>query len=161
MLLGFGWCQLRSSREPYRNATLDEVDAVDAAVKRADAELFDKFECWLKQNDDPWLQIQFSRELNNHTGLVTFAVSRNHRTSAVWTMLDWIRDNGPGSYGLFYCHDDEDGPGSYEGRQPPMDYDNVFRVHRLLAGRLDELDDPFFGPVRGDVDPVHPYDRRW
>lgn len=68
--------------------------------------------------------------------------------------------HGPGSYGLFYCHDDEDTREStISGHHPSKDYDNVFRVHRLLHGELTELPDPFFGLVQGNIDPVHPYDR--
>jgi hypothetical protein len=75
-------------------------------------------------------------------------------------MLDWIVTNAPGSYGLFYCHDDEDTMvrNAY-GRVPLMDYDNVFRVHRIKNGRIDELADPFFGLIDGDVGPIHPYER--
>ena len=106
------------------------------------------------------LQWQFFEHLNNDHGLLTFCVSRNHRSSNVWAMLDWIVKNGPGSYGLFYCHDDEDSMDRFAfGRQPPMDYDNVYQVHRLLNGRITELNDPFFGLIEGSIDPVHPYNR--
>lgn len=75
-------------------------------------------------------------------------------------MLEWIAQNGSGSYGLFYCHDDEDTMNQCRlGRQPPIDYDNVFQVHRLMNGRIIELNDPFFGSIEGNIDPVHPYNR--
>lgn len=72
----------------------------------------------------------------------------------------WIIEHGAGSYGLFYCHDDEDtvDRGAYN-RIPPMDYNIVFRVHRILNGTITELADPFFGLIDGGIDPVHPYDR--
>jgi hypothetical protein len=159
-MLGFGWCHLRSSRESLREASLDDVAAIDAAIDAADAQLWLSFREWMAQNDEPLVQWQFFEHLNNDHGLLTFCVSRNHRSSNVWAMLDWIVKNGPGSYGLFYCHDDEDSMDRFAyGRQPPMDYDNVYQVHRLLNGRIAELNDPFFGLIEGSIDPVHPYNR--
>lgn len=159
-MLGFGWCHLRSSRAAFAIATLDDVEQIDSAIDAADKHLWVAFRDWMAANCDPFTQWQFSEQLNNDTGLLTFAVSRNHRTSSVWEMLEWIATNGPGSYGLFYCHDDEDSMDrEYQGRMPPMDYVNVFRVHRILNGQIIELDDPFFGPIEGNIDPVHPYYR--
>lgn len=160
MLLGFGWCHLRSSREPLKNVRWSEIDRIDDEIDAADFKLWNEFRAWMEQSAECYLQWQFYESLNNHRGLLTWCVSRNHRTSALWEMLDWIVAHGPGSYGLFYCHDDEDTmDSSRRERNPPMDYDNVFRVHRLLNGELTELDDPFFGLVQGNIDPVHPYDR--
>lgn len=160
MLLGFGWCHLRSSYEALRHATLEEVDAIDAEIDKADEQLWSEFRKRMEANQDPWLQWQLHEQLNNHRGLLTYCVSRNHRTSEVWPMLEWIARNGPGSYGLFYCHDDEDAMvDKPQRRMPPMDFDNVFRVHRIMNGQLMELDDPFFGLVEGNIDPVHPFHR--
>lgn len=159
MLLGFGWCHLRSSRLPLEKATLTTVDSIDAEIDKADEELWQKFREWMEQSVGPFLKWQLYEALNNHQGLLTYCVSRNHRSSAVWEMLEWISQNGIGSYGLFYCYDDEDfvGNAGY-GRKTMTDYDNVFRVHRLLNGELLELDDPFFGMINGNIDPLHPYD---
>lgn len=158
MMLGFGWCHLRSSREPLRDVPLESVDAIDAAIDQADELLWGEFREWMEANAEHFLQWQLHDQINNHCGLLTYCVSRNHRTSGVWSMLEWIAENAPGSYGLFYCHDDEDTMGDY-GRHPPMDYDNVFRVHRIMNGQLTELCDPFFGPIEGSIDPINPYDR--
>lgn len=159
-MLGFGWCHLRSSRESLRDASLDEVVAIDSAIDAADAQLWQAFRAWMAQIDESFIQWQFIEHLNNDQGLLTFCVSRNHRSSNVWAMLEWIVTNGPGSYGLFYCHDDEDSMDQFAyGRQPPMDYNNVYQVHRLLNGRITELSDPFFGLIEGNIDPVHPYNR--
>lgn len=159
-MLGFGWCHLRSSRKAYGDATWEAIDAIDAACDKADQLLRQEFRKWMAANSESYIQWQLFDHLNNHHGLLTYCVSRNHRTSAVWSMLEWIAQNGRGSYGLFYCHDDEDtmDRGAY-GRQPPMDYDNVFRVHRLMNGELVELSDPFFGALEGGIDPIHPQNR--
>ena len=160
MLLGFGWCHLRSSRVAIRDAKLSDIDQVDAEIDAADQKLWNEFRTWMEVSAESFIQWQLCESLNNEKGLLTWCVSRNHRSSAVWEMLDWVVTHGPGSYGLFYCHDDEDTrESSFIGRHPSMDYDNVFRVHRLLHGELTELDDPFFGLVQGNIDPVHPYDR--
>ena len=58
---------------------------------------------------------------------------------------------GKGSYGIFYVNDDEDTSREYFG--------NVFRVHRLMSGNVEELADPFFGPIIPNLEPMHPYDR--
>ncbi len=159
-MLGFGWCHLRSSRESLRDATLDQVVLIEAAIDAADVQLWEDFRAWMSQNEEPFVQWQLFEHLNNDHGLLTFCVSSNHRSSSVWAMLNWIAANDPGSYGLFYCHDDEDSMDRIAyGRQPPMDYDNAYQVHRLLNGRVTELNDPFFGLIEGNIDPVHPYNR--
>ncbi|QDV50874.1 Imm7 family immunity protein [Gimesia fumaroli] len=160
MLLGFGWCHLRSNRSPLSTATLATAVSIDAEIDKADEELWQNFREWMEQSAGSFLKWQLYEGLNNEHGLLTYCVSRNHRSSVVWDMLEWISKNGPGSYGLFYCHDDEDVmERTGYNRNPPMDYDNVFRVHRLLNGELTELDDPFFGMIEGNICPVHPYNR--
>jgi len=159
-MFGFGWCHLRSSRQPLRSATLDSVRQIDDEIDRCDELLWLKFREWMTDNSSPFLQWQLHEQLNNETGMLHFCVSRNHRASTVWAMLDWIAQNGVGSYGLFYCNDDEDvmDRNAYN-RNPPMDYTNQFRVHRILNGSVTELDDPFFGLIDGGIDPVHPYNK--
>ena len=159
-MLGFGWCHLQTSRERLRNASLDDVNGIDDEIDRADVAMFAAFREWMGRQDDPFLVWTLLEQHNNHYGLLTYSLSRNHRSSLVWDMLNWIVKNAPGSYGLFYCHDDEDtmDRNAYD-RQPPMDYDNVFRVHRIKNGKLEELADPFFGLVEGDLEPIHPYNR--
>ena len=159
-MLGFGWCHLRSSRAPIADTTLQNVEVVESNIDAADEQLWAAFRIWMRDNSDAFTQWQFHDNINNHHGLLTYCLSRNHRSSSVWEMLNWIARNGAGSYGLFYCHDDEDTMGqNSSNRRPPMDYDNVYRVHRILNGKITELDDPFFGLIDGGIDPVHPYYR--
>ncbi|MCW1923495.1 immunity 7 family protein [Luteolibacter arcticus] len=160
MMLGFGWCHLQTSRERLRDASLNDVTLIEDEIDRADAAMFAAFREWMAVQGDPFIVWTLLEAQNNHHGLLTYSLSRNHRSSAVWAMLDWIVANAPGSYGLFHCHDDEDtmDRNAY-GRNPPMDYNNVFRVHRIKNGKLEELADPFFGLVEGDLGPVHPYNR--
>lgn len=86
---------------------------------------------------DDFVQWTLTEQSNNDRGVLVFSVSRNHRTSGVWAMLDWIAVHGPGSYGLFYVHDDE--LAGVDG--------NRYRVHRLLHGVITDMDDPFFPDV--------------
>lgn len=159
-MLGFGWCHLRTSREPLREASLADVSAIEKQIDAADEEMFGAFRKWMAGQNDTLLQWVLLEHHNNHDGLLTYNLSRNHRSSLVWEMLEWIRQNATGSYGLFYCHDDEDTmEGGHKGRFPQMDFDNVFRVHRLKNGQLEELPDPFFGQIEGDLEPIHPYSR--
>ena len=158
-MLGFGWFHLKTSRECLREASSDEVDSLDDQINAADTQMFLKFREWMKDHNDPWLVWTLLEQHNNHSGLLNFSLSRNHRSSSVWAMLEWITINAPSSYGLFYCHDDEDTlEREVYGRNVPMDFDNVFRIHRIKNGKLEELPDPFFGLINGDLGPIHPYD---
>jgi len=149
-----------SSREPLRSATLENVIKVEAAMDEADIDVYAEFREWMADQNDGLLSWNLHERLNFHHGVLTYSLARNHRTSLVWGMLEWIRTHAPGSYGLFYCYDDEDhmNRDAY-GRKPTMDFDNVYRVHRLKGGVIEELPDPFFGQVYGDLFPVHPFDR--
>ena len=70
-------------------------------------------------------------------------------------MLEWIAANGSGSYGLFYVHDDEDILGPKRFGRGTVNYDNVFRVHRVMNGSVEELADPFFGPIIPNLGPPY------
>lgn len=157
-IIGKSERELHATAEEAENILSEDRIIIEIDV--TDQKLWNEFRTWMEESAECFIQWQLCESLNNEKGLLTWCVSRNHRTSAVWEMLDWIVTHGPGSYGLFYCHDYEDTPDrNFIGRHPPMDYDSVFRVHRLLNGELTELDDPFFGLVQGNIDPVHPYDR--
>jgi hypothetical protein len=68
-------------------------------------------------------------------------------------MMTWIAENGPGSYGLFYVHDDEDLiEVKYYGRGE-QDFSNEFRVHRIANGQVTELADPFLSPIVPTLNP--------
>ena len=159
-MIGFGWCHLLTSRESLRNATPADAWKIDARIAEGDHLMFAAFRKWMSEQRDPFLIWTLSEANNNHNGLLTYSLSRNHRSSLVWGMLEWIRVNAVSSYGLFYCHDDEDTKGrNAYGRLTEEDYTNVYRVHRLRNGKLEELADPFFGSIEGGLVPVHPEDR--
>jgi hypothetical protein len=159
MIFAAGWCVLRTSRSAYATTATADARTLDAAIDAADEELWAAFRRWMAANASPWLLWTLHEHHNNHKGLLQVYLSRNHRSSPLWAMLGWIAEHGPGSYGLFYVHDDEDAAGLRYGRDIPEDYNNVFRVHRVMNGRVDELADPFFGPIVPSLEPVHPYDR--
>jgi hypothetical protein len=158
MILGVGWCVLRTSRSEYATTAAEGAKALDAKIDAADAWLWASFREWMSANASPWLLWTLHEQHNNHNGMLQVYLSRNHRSSPFWAMLKWIAEHGPGSYGLFYVQDDEDSAGPPYGRAIPEDYNNVFRVHRIMNGRVDELADPFFGPIVPSLEPVHPYD---
>ena len=145
-MLGFGWCHLQTSRDVYNTTSIEDVEQVDALVDKADSEMFEAFRMWMEQQHDPWFIWNLNDHLNNHHGLLTFCLSRNHRSSIVWEVLDWISKNAVGSYGLFYCHDDEDYMGRVRGeRVTEGDFQNVYRVHKILNGEVTEHSDRYFG----------------
>lgn len=147
MFLGFGWCVLRTSREAYRHAQFESVDELDNSIDAADRQLWTAFREWMGTNHEPFLKWQFFEELNNHRGLLQFCVSRNHRQTVAWRMLDWIAANGTGSFGLFYAHDDERVKEETRINSDICDSANVFRVHRIANGVVTELADPFLSPL--------------
>lgn len=159
MIFAAGWCVLRSSRDLYVTTAASDAREMDAAIRAADAKLWASFRKWMETNPSPWLIWTLHEHHNNHKGLLQVYLSRNHRGSPFWGMLSWIAEHGPGSYGLFHVHDDEDSTGPPYARDIPEDYSNVFRVHRIMRGRVEELADPFFSPIVPNLEPVHPYDR--
>jgi hypothetical protein len=153
MLVGYGWCVLRSSRDQYRAADIDSVDRIDDQVVSADRELWSQFRQWMATHDECYIKWDLHECLNNHHGILMFCVSRNHRASLVWNMVHWIADHGAGSYGLLYVHDDEDAIGNTDYGRGTDDFSNAFRVHRILNGRVTEMSDPFFSPIVPTLNP--------
>lgn len=152
MIIGIGWCVLRTSRSVY-SETVGEpaISDMNEAVRKADETLWADFREWMTTNSSPTLLWILHEHHNNHDGVLQVFLSRNHRGSPFWDMLTWIAEHGKGSYGLFYVKDDED--------TDREDFSNVFRVHRIMSGRVDELADPFFGPIIPNLEPTHPWDR--
>lgn len=138
---GYGWCVLRAQPPPEQHLgpDPDDLDA-DRARREADEALWGAFRARMAEVDEPFLRWDLVDQNNNDSGVLTFSVSRNHRASGVWAMLDWIAAHALGAYGLFFVHDDE-GP-----------HPDVFRVHRVRHGRVDELADPLLGPVWPDLE---------
>lgn len=153
MLVGYGWCVIRSSREPYRDADIDSVDEIDDAVDAADSALWVQFRQWMESNGECFIKWDLHEQLNNHRGILIFCVSRNHRSSSVWDMIRWIAEHGSGSYGLFYVHDDEDKAGNDTYGRGIDDFSNVFRVHRIANGIVTEMSDPFLSPIVPTLNP--------
>ncbi|MCA9562508.1 MAG: hypothetical protein KC561_03420 [Myxococcales bacterium] len=147
MMNGYGWLLLRARPPEEARALESDPDRRDDRARQENLRLWADFRAWMEANAEPMLRWELTEANNNDHGVLTFSVSRNHRASAVWEMLDWIAACGPGSYGLFYVHDDEDAASNDSYGRAATDHSNVFRVHRLLRGTLTELDDPFFGPV--------------
>ena len=155
MLFACGWVVARSSRAPYVGVVPDDIDPVDDQVEHADSELFAQLEQLLAKHEPPDLSWNFRRHMNNDSGILLMSSSRNHRGKqpTILEVLFWLAENGPGSYGLVYLHDDADTGVSAKQEGRP-DYSNVFRVWRLLAGRVEELDDPFLSPIMPRINPT-------
>ena len=153
MLVGYGWCVLRSSREVYRTADIDSVDTIDDQVDAADRELWAHFRQWMATHDECYIKWDLHEHLNNHRGILMFCVSRNHRASHVWGMIQWIAEHGTGSYGLLYVHDDEDQIGNPHYGRGADDFSNAFRVHRISNGCVTEMSDPFLSPIVPTLNP--------
>ena len=152
MLLAMGWAIVRSSRAPYEaveGLEGTEIDDVDDAVDQADDVLFDALERYLKPHQAPDLEWQFRRRMNNHSGMLHFHSSRNHRgvKPTAIELLEWLAEHGPGSFGLAYLHDDED-------VRDGTDHSNEFRVWRLCGGSIEELSDPFLSPIVPNLNPT-------
>jgi hypothetical protein len=146
VLVVYGWCVLRSSREPYRSATFETVDDIDDQVDAADRELWKAFRAWMSERGAS-ARWQLIEQFNIDRGTLQFFDSKNHRASVVWDMMQWIAKHGPGSFGLFYVHDDEDVPGNKNYGRGDADFTNEFRVHRIANGEVVELADQYLSPI--------------
>lgn len=145
MLIGFGWAVIQASRSCYVGAPFDQLDALDEELKLADQALRAACRTWLEQCDDPWFRWQFTDHLNNHTGLLQFHTSRNHRAGAVvWTLSEYIARQSKGSFGVLHVHDDEDSG----GRLGAQNFSQSFRIWRILDGVVSEHADPLFSPFQ-------------
>lgn len=157
VLIAMGWVVVRSSRQVYAEVEdIHRLDVLDSEVDKADRRLFAALQAYLRPFEPPALAWQFLPQLNNHTGILQLASSRNHRgeTPLAVEVLEWIASNGPGSYGLVYIHDDEDaGDGARSRGRSGVDHTNEFRVWRLLDGKVEELDDPFLSPIVPRINP--------
>ena len=142
MLVAFGWAVIQSSRAEYLDVdpSSEAADDLDETLNAADQILYKELTDWLSANPGT-IKYEFTEQLNNHTGILQFHASSNHRGSIIWPLADFIRLQSKGSYGLLHIHDDED----HNGRTP-SDFRNFFRVWRILDGTLTEYSDPFFSP---------------
>lgn len=103
-------------------------------------------------NADAFMVWQLAERNNNDSGVLTFSVSRNHRASGLWDMLDWIATHAPGAYGVAFVHDDEDDAANDGSGRGGFDGSNEFRVHRILHGTITEMDDAYFGSIYPGLD---------
>src|SRR4051794_5475164 len=92
MLFGIGWCILRSSRAAYATTDVKGVDALDKATRAADEVLWSRFTDWMHANAKPWVLWTLHEQHNNRRGVLQVFVSRNHRGSPFWDMLNWITE---------------------------------------------------------------------
>ena len=138
MLLVFGWAIIKTSESVYVDVDPLSIraDEIDDELKIADKALRDELGIWLKSNADIWFEWQFTAEHNNHSGLLQFHTSRNHRGgTTTWPLIEFIANQSKGSYGLVFVHDDEDERAELS-----------FKVWRILDGKVTEHDDPFLSP---------------
>lgn len=155
MLSAFGWVVVRTSRDCYVDQTsLEDLDALDEQTEVEDRGLWASLRIWLDAEADPWFKWQLFEDLNNDKGILQFCTSRNHRASTLWPLMEWVAENGVGSYGLIYVHDDEDIPSVKHYGRGEEDFSNEFRVWRILGGKVEELDDPFLSPLVPRINPT-------
>jgi CheY-like chemotaxis protein len=149
MLSAHGWVVVRSSRAAHKGVDTAGCDDLDATGAAADERLFAALEAFLTPSELPDLDWSFRRQMNNERGILMLSSSRNHRGARpmVLRVLDWLAEHGPGSYGLIYLHDDQDGrTGPASSGEDTIDFSEHYRVWRLRDGKIDELADPFLSP---------------
>ena len=153
MFQAMGWVVVRVSRDAYIGARNDQLDYIDDDLDAQDSKLWARLLAWLEDNSDAGLlRWQFVEHLNNAQGVLQIFASRNHRASSIWPLMDWIAENGTGSYGLIYVWDDEDNGYGREVRT--VDHSNEFRVWRILNGKVEEFADPFLSPIVPVINPT-------
>lgn len=141
MLVAFGWMKIQSSRLAYQSVNFEDLDNIDEAIDASEKVLFQEVKRWLNDNGNGWLKWQFSEALNNHSGLLQFYTSINHRRSGIWDLMDFVSTQSLGSYGAIYIHDDED-----INRIDSLDFRSSYRIWRILDGKVTEHDDKLFSP---------------
>ena len=115
---------------------------------KADAELLTALAKQIDLTGTTNIKIHLDVGLNGDVHVLSVAGHKNHRYAPIIELFHWLAANGPGSYGLLYVLDDED----YQDG----DYQNEFRVWRLVRGALEERSDPFLSPFIPTVE--DPYD---
>ncbi len=146
MLLAVGWFVVRAARPGYRDASFEDLDSLDECYDAQDEQLWDALEAWLNARADGLLQWNFQRRFNNHRGLLQLIVSRNHRASTVWDLLEWL-SRSEGTYGLLHVHDDEDVRGADIEGFGAIANANAFKVWCLKRGVLTEHVEPLLSPI--------------
>ena len=147
MLLAHGWAVIQSSREKYKRSDPDDWFVLDEESQKEDEELWKRFRLWMSENDDSFVVWQLTEQLNNHHGLLQYSISRNHRSSVLWGMLEWLANSSVSTYGIVYVHDDEDQENNKNYGRGTEDHSNNYRVWRVLQGEVVELEDSFLSPI--------------
>ena len=141
MFSAFGWVKIQSSMAAFHGADFKDFDALDDKFDIENKKLYQELTDWLDVNDDGFIKWQFTEHLNVESGILQFHASRNHRTSVVWRLMEFISEQSLGSYGAIYIHDDED-----DNRVQSNDFSLSFRVWRILDGKITEHEDTLFSP---------------
>ncbi len=147
MLFAHGWAIIQSSREIYTNAKPGDLDEIDEKLAINDKKLHNDFKVWISENKDQYLVYSFHEYLNHCNGFLQFTIARNHRSSCIWDLINWLASSSSGTYGITYVHDDEDIIGLNQYGRGKNDYSNEFRVWRVLKGEVMELEDKFLSPI--------------
>lgn len=106
-------------------------------------ELMEKIKTKINENlfDDKMIQLDF----HNGSLCLSMTLYTNHFGGAcqnVFSLIRYISDIAPGSYGLVYLYDDEDENG----------HENTFQVFVLAKGRLTKHQDTFLSPLNPKVE---------
>lgn len=131
MLELHSWLTIRST---YTCAD-DEYDD-EAAVKRIREEI-------IKNNDD------ITIEGKNAIYYIRNTISSNHKSADFYELMDTYKkiiEIAPGSYGLIYMWDDEDGLRSWDKKKDEDREDNEFQVYVIKRGTITKVKDTFLSP---------------
>lgn len=142
MLDAYGWVIVQSSRTKYEGVLDEHIDALDDETRKADEQLWDRFEHFLSglSQRSPLLKAQFTRYFNNTSGHLSVLCSRNHSAPELFELLGWITSNAAGSYGVVYIRNDE------------STFPNEFRIIRIAKGQQTEHVDPLLSPIYPTVE---------
>ncbi len=146
MMLATGWFVVGVARPGYAGAAIEDLDQLDDVYDAQDEQLWDALESWLNAHADGLFTWRFLRRLNNHRGLLQVLVSRNHRASPVWDLLDWLSQSA-GTYGLLHVHDDEDDRSTKIEGFGSVPNANALKVWCLRRGTLTEHTDTLLSPL--------------
>ena len=71
MIIGIGWCVLRTSRSAYAETVGEPaISDMNEAVREADAALWAGFREWMTANSSPMFLWTLHEQHNNHKGVL-------------------------------------------------------------------------------------------
>jgi len=127
MFNSYGWIQLGINRKHLNGLNRE----IEAQYDQLDLELEQKVSTRLQYivDSDEIIRFDLIRGMNNLENFLSIQLSRNHFSSTLRDLYQWISEISDGSHGILYEMNYED---------PDWDEDKPYRVWRLVGDEFEE-----------------------